>query len=118
LGLLSYLAARAWLWQHLPGISCPLRASTGVPCPGCFLTRSAIYALRGDLGQSLHYHLFGVPSLAYLIVIAIRSMQQKKLYLPRHHHFSLLIILAIFIFYWLARLLGFYLFNFSVFPTD
>uniref|UniRef100_UPI004049888B DUF2752 domain-containing protein n=1 Tax=Cyanobium sp. TaxID=2164130 RepID=UPI004049888B len=62
----STLTGYLWLkgWQpHLPGLSCPLRALTGIPCPTCFLTRSTAAALRGELGESLALHAFG-PALA------------------------------------------------------
>lgn len=47
---------------HLGGISlwkCPFFELTGLPCPGCGLTRSCGCLFRGDLGQSFHFHLFG-----------------------------------------------------------
>jgi len=40
----------------LPGhdaITCPLRATTGVPCPFCGMTRGVGHALRGDVGGAL-----------------------------------------------------------------
>lgn len=47
---------------HLAGISlwaCPFLSLTGLPCPGCGLTRSCGCLLRGDLAQSVSYHAFG-----------------------------------------------------------
>ncbi len=38
---------------------CPLRVLTGIPCPGCGLTRSFIAITQGDLIGALNYHLFG-----------------------------------------------------------
>ena len=33
--------------------SCPLRQLTGIPCPTCYLTRSVLATLHGDLAQAL-----------------------------------------------------------------
>jgi len=35
---------------------CWLKASTGIPCPGCGLTRSLSCALRGMFMESWQYH--------------------------------------------------------------
>ena len=60
LGVFAALALRArGVPLLLPG--CPLRTLTGIPCPTCFLTRSALATLHGDLGEALELHLFGPP---------------------------------------------------------
>ena len=60
LGVLAALVLRArGVPLLLPG--CPLRTLTGIPCPTCFLTRSALATLHGDLGEALELHLFGPP---------------------------------------------------------
>ena len=62
------LALRSW--DLLPlNWPCPLRQATGVPCPTCFLTRSLMSALRGDLPASLHWHPLGIPLLVVVAVI-------------------------------------------------
>jgi Protein of unknown function (DUF2752) len=38
---------------------CPFLALTGLPCPGCGMTRSCTCLLRGQLQQSLSFHAFG-----------------------------------------------------------
>ena len=56
------LTGYLWLkggWPDLPGLSCPLRALTGIPCPTCFLTRATCASLRGDWHQALELHAFG-----------------------------------------------------------
>jgi len=60
LGVLAVLALRV-RGVPLPLPGCPLRALTGIPCPTCFLTRSALATLHGDLGEALELHLFGPP---------------------------------------------------------
>jgi hypothetical protein len=42
---------------------CPFRLLTGIPCPGCGMGHSLVYALRGDLTGSVHAHPLGLPLL-------------------------------------------------------
>ena len=51
LGALSFAAA-ALLRLDLPGLdffACPLRAATGLPCPGCGATHAFVLLAHGDL---------------------------------------------------------------------
>lgn len=50
------LAAFLLLAWSLTGTSCTLRSITGLPCPGCGLTRALIAVLRGDLAAALQLH--------------------------------------------------------------
>ena len=51
------------------GNLCYLKATLGIPCPGCGLTRSYISLFKGDFNGALHYHpLFIVPPLIFLII--------------------------------------------------
>ncbi|RIK54801.1 MAG: hypothetical protein DCC59_02735, partial [Chloroflexi bacterium] len=38
--------------------SCPILSATGVPCPGCGLTRAVMQLLHGDVAASLQTHAF------------------------------------------------------------
>lgn len=42
---------------------CPFRLLTGVPCPGCGMGHSLIFALRGDFAGSVRSHPLGIPLL-------------------------------------------------------
>jgi uncharacterized protein DUF2752 len=42
---------------------CPFRLLTGIPCPGCGMGHSLVYALRGDFAGSFHSHPLGIPLL-------------------------------------------------------
>ena len=35
---------------------CPFRMMTGIPCPGCGLTRATLHALTGDFAGALRFH--------------------------------------------------------------
>lgn len=40
---------------------CPMLIVTGLPCPGCGMTRSLFFLATGRVGQSLWIHPMGVP---------------------------------------------------------
>jgi hypothetical protein len=50
---------------------CPFKVFTGLPCPGCGLTRSAVAFLDGDLSTSLYFHPLGAPIVIAAVLIGI-----------------------------------------------
>jgi hypothetical protein len=50
---------------------CPFKVATGLPCPGCGLTRSSVALLHGDLGTSLYYHPLGVVMIAGAVLVGL-----------------------------------------------
>jgi Protein of unknown function (DUF2752) len=50
---------------------CPFKMLTGLPCPGCGLTRSAVAFLHGDLSTSAFYHPLGAPMVIAVVLIGI-----------------------------------------------
>ncbi len=51
----------------LPSV-CIFLNTTGLPCPGCGLTRSIVAAAHGKLGLSFSYHRLGPLILLYIIL--------------------------------------------------
>jgi hypothetical protein len=47
---------------------CTFRQATGVPCPGCGLTRSVVAATHGDWSASYRYNRLGPIVLLYLMM--------------------------------------------------
>lgn len=44
--------------DHLPSV-CPFHRLTGLPCPGCGLTRAFVCLAHGRFMESLHWHPIG-----------------------------------------------------------
>jgi len=81
LGLASAPLVGSVLFNHgmaPPFVICPLRHLTGIPCPGCGLTRSFMAIARGDLEYALSMHLFG-PVLfgAFVLVVIFMAAELK-----------------------------------------
>ncbi|MCP9882564.1 DUF2752 domain-containing protein [Cyanobium sp. Alchichica 3B3-8F6] len=101
------LATRAGDGRALPlGLwRCPVRQLTGIPCPTCYLTRSVLATLQGDLAQALHWHAFG-PLLVALTVglgvwVAFGGRLSRRPLLQ-----GAVVLAALAVGYWLLRLWG------------
>ncbi len=66
--LLVFLAALA-AWGLFLG--CPIKRLTGLPCPGCGLTRGCLALMRLDFADALRWHplAFIVPPLCVMFVL-------------------------------------------------
>ena len=60
-------------------VVCWFKFCTGLPCPGCGLTRSLSCGLRGMWLDSLQYHPMGLPILAVFGLVAAASLLPKPL---------------------------------------
>jgi hypothetical protein len=49
---------------------CPFKLLTGLPCPGCGITKSIVFFYKGDIMRSFTYHIFG-PFVVLFCVLAI-----------------------------------------------
>ena len=101
-GLMSYLYLKNY--YSLPGISCPFRQITGVPCPTCFLTRSTCLAFQGDLENSFKMHIFGPLIALFLIIWSIKSIKTKKVFPFLINEKFLLIFSFSLLSYWIFRM--------------
>jgi len=57
----------------LPAWSCPILAATGVPCPGCGLTRATMELIRGDFLQSFQTHAFA-PVFLFALTLMLLTL--------------------------------------------
>ncbi len=101
------LATRAGDGRPLPlGLwRCPVRQLTGIPCPTCYLTRSVLATLQGDLAQALHWHAFGPLLVALTVVLGVwvgfgGGLSRRPLLQ------GAVVLAALGVGYWLLRLWG------------
>lgn len=60
---------------HGTGITiCWIKLATGLPCPGCGVTRSLSCGLHGMFAESVHYHPLGLFILTLFVATAVRSL--------------------------------------------
>jgi hypothetical protein len=57
---------------------CPLKATTGFPCPSCGITKSIVYFYDGNLLKSLSFHLFGPLVVGFSIFIIVLFLVEIK----------------------------------------
>ena len=94
---------------------CPFFQLTGIPCPGCGLTRACLLLLKGDLRGSMKFHAFAPIFLVLISILIIGTLLPRSVSEPLIRKAETLerqsgltiIILGGLILYWLARLLLF-----------
>lgn len=97
----------------LPSWECPLFRLTGIPCPGCGLSRATVLLLKGDLAGSLRFHAFAPLFLIAIVALILSVLLPKSIIQPAIARAELTerktgltaLILAGLILYWLARLI-------------
>lgn len=103
-GLLGALGLRSWNLLPVPLWSCPLRHLTGVPCPTCFLTRSVLASLRGDLSGALRFHILGPPLVIGAFWLLIQQLGLGREPSPAQWGAWILGFAGVALVYWLIRL--------------
>ena len=75
--LLTIAAAAMYLLR----LGCPLLRLTGIPCPGCGMTRAVLALLRGDFAGALQLHgmVWSLPVLLLLFLYDGRLFRRRWL---------------------------------------
>ncbi len=97
--------------------TCSFKNLTGLPCPGCGLTRSIVAGMHGDFKVSLRFHKLGVLTLVYvclqflfrLIVIALPSLRTRVMGFGRVLNRGMIVLAMLYILNW-----GYTLFHFLI----
>ena len=100
---------------HLPGWECAFFRVTGLPCPGCGLTRACVLLLRGEVEASIKFHAFAPIFVLFIGMLIICTLLPRTVTEPFIDKAETLerktgitiIILGGLILYWLARLVLF-----------
>ena len=74
LAVLAALFAGAYLSASILGWGCPVQHFTGVPCPGCGMSRAAFALLRLDFAAAFRYH----PMIFVLSPVVLYVLFGKK----------------------------------------
>jgi len=93
--------------MHLLGLPtlCPLRALTGVPCPGCGMTRALCLCCHGRFFEAVTVYHPAVPLvLVGLIAAAVYGLAARKPLPERWVAVYAGIMVALLLGIWLARL--------------
>jgi hypothetical protein len=91
---------------------CPFRTFTGIPCPGCGMTRSFCAIATGRLEDALNYHFFGIflfvgfaIAVVHLLLEIINQRKITSFYTKLIFDTkNKIIFLVIFLTYYLVRL--------------
>ncbi|MBC7645017.1 MAG: DUF2752 domain-containing protein [Thermoleophilia bacterium] len=79
LGCLGLVVACALSPAHINDgpVICPFRNLTGLPCPGCGLTRSWVYLTHGWWGHATAANALGVVLALALVVLSVVHVSRR-----------------------------------------
>jgi hypothetical protein len=106
------------LHPGLPGLSCPLRALTGIPCPTCYLTRATAASLAGHFGEATQLHAFGPVLAAALVFWSVQALRSGRLHPLAIRGRHLIMAALLLLLYWAARMGLTYGMGLAAFPTS
>ena len=95
----------AWLALYLLDIGCIFRFMTGIPCPGCGMTRAWLAALRLDFAVAFAYHpLFWVVPIAFVLAFVCEEVASSKL--KRGIDIAATVLCVLVVAVWIVRLIN------------
>jgi hypothetical protein len=107
------LAQTVLVALRLPGWPCAFRQATGIPCPGCGLSRALAALLQGDWRTAVAFHAFAPLLTAtglFLLAAALLPPERRRRVAERVASFEsrtglTVWLAASFLVYWAVRLL-------------
>ena len=95
----------AWLVLYLLDIGCVFRLMTGIPCPGCGMTRAWLAALRLDFAAAIAYHpLFWAVPIAFVLAFVREETTSVKV--KRGIDIVIAVLCVLVICVWIVRLVN------------
>jgi hypothetical protein len=102
IAVVAAFIAVAW---SATGTSCVLQATTGIPCPGCGLARSAILAMQGDFDGAFRMHPLFLLGTFVLLVLPFVLWQSPKLLESRTFRIAGVTIVILFLVVYAGRMI-------------
>lgn len=97
-------------WVPTPGVQntvCLLRRLTGIPCPGCGMTRAFAHLAKGEWAAAAHDHLLAYPLAAELLLVwlawTVLLARRRPVALPAGLDRWMLGHVAVLAAFWLGR---------------
>jgi hypothetical protein len=92
--------------------TCIFKNLTGLPCPGCGITRSMTSAVRGDISGSFSYHKLGLLTLIYILsqfflnlgLVFISRFRNRLQDIGRYLNTGIIFLAALFFINWIFTL--------------
>lgn len=97
----------------VPGWTCPVFHTFGIPCPGCGMTRATVFLFHGNWKEAITLHAFAPLFLVALMLIGFATLGPRPQIerviarteaLERYTGITTLLLGGLIV-YWLARLL-------------
>ena len=80
--IIGLFAAVMLVWiLYRTGIGCIFRYITGIPCPGCGMTRAVVSVLHGQFATATHQHfmVWSLPVLCLYLFCDGRIFRDKRI---------------------------------------
>ncbi len=99
----------------LPSWQCPIRATLGIPCPGCGLSRAIVAIAHGDWQKALIIHAFAPIAIVAFAIVLVATFLPKSTRIRLGNSLENIerqsgiaaLLLSVSVLYWLVRLLFF-----------
>ena len=97
-------------WVHDGPVVCPLPLATGIPCPGCGITRATAHATHGEFREAFRYHPLWPFVLAYAGMLWIYKILETSRGQPPKWPSDRIALggLAVMAVFWAVRLVWFF----------
>lgn len=105
LEIIAFVCAYVLVLRIL-NITCPIRAITTIPCPGCGSTRAVLSLAKLNFADYFHYNAMAVPAALAVVVFICSDMDIFKKFLTKKVTYAITIpILASDMVYYIYRLI-------------
>lgn len=101
LALLIYVL----ITQCVFGTVCIFAIATGLPCPGCGITRATLFIMQFKFIEAFEMNLFAYPCICVIVYIMIRRYVFEKKKLPM---VPILVVGGLMFAYWIWRMVTLY----------